>query len=101
VAIVAAGDETRRSFYDGMSLHIRIYDSIDHGGRPVLQGDIAFYLDLAQRANGHVLEIGVRTGRVAVELADGAVDPPPRRGRGKTSMPLSIASNFNRHCLFG
>src|ERR1700740_6517 len=63
----------RRSFYDGTTLHIRIHDSIDHSDRPVLRGDIAFYRNLAQRANGEVLEIGVGTGRVAVELAKAAI----------------------------
>jgi SAM-dependent methyltransferase len=58
-----------RSFYDGTTLHVRIYDSIDHSNRPVLQGDVAFYRDLARRANGEALEIGVGTGRVSVELA--------------------------------
>jgi SAM-dependent methyltransferase len=64
-----AKDDIRRSFYDGTSLHIRIYDSIHHSDRPVLRGDIGFYRGLAQRATGEVLEIGVGTGRVAVELA--------------------------------
>lgn len=63
----------RRSFYDGTSLHIRIYDSINHNDRPVLRGDIAFYRDLARRANGEVLEVGVGTGRVAVELAKAGI----------------------------
>jgi SAM-dependent methyltransferase len=58
-----------RSFYDGATLHVRSYDSINHGDRPVLRGDIAFYRGLGRRANGDVLEIGVGTGRVAVELA--------------------------------
>jgi SAM-dependent methyltransferase len=68
-----AADDARRSFYDGMSLHIRIYDSINHSDRPVLRGDIAFYRNLAQRAKGQVLEVGVGTGRVAVELAKAGI----------------------------
>jgi ubiquinone/menaquinone biosynthesis C-methylase UbiE len=68
-----AADDIPRSFYDGTSLHIRIYDSIHHSDRPVLRGDIAFYRNLAERANGKVLEIGVGTGRVAVELAKAAI----------------------------
>jgi 2-polyprenyl-3-methyl-5-hydroxy-6-metoxy-1,4-benzoquinol methylase len=68
-----AADEVCRSFYDGTTLHLRIYDSIHHSDRPVLRGDLAFYRDLAQRVNGKVLEIGVGTGRVAVELATAAI----------------------------
>jgi ubiquinone/menaquinone biosynthesis C-methylase UbiE len=79
----SAADDIRRSFYDGTSLHIRIYDSIHHSDRPVLRGDIAFYRDLAQRANGDVLEIGVGTGRVAVELA--------KAGLRVTGLDLSAA----------
>jgi hypothetical protein len=44
-----AGDDMRRSFYDGSTLNVRIYDSIDHGSRPVLRGDIAFYRDPTPR----------------------------------------------------
>jgi methylase of polypeptide subunit release factors len=66
----------RRSFYDGSTLNVRIYDSIDHGSRPVLRGDIAFYRDLADRTSGEVLEIGVGTGRVAVELAKAGIRRP-------------------------
>ena len=42
-----AADDIRRSFYDGITLNVRVYDSIHHSGRPVLRGDIAFYRDLA------------------------------------------------------
>ena len=68
-----AGNDKRRSFYDGSTLNVRIYDSIDHGSRPVLRGDIAFYRDLADRTSGEVLEIGVGTGRVAVELVKAGI----------------------------
>jgi SAM-dependent methyltransferase len=63
------GHEMRRSFYDGTTFHVRIYDSINHSDRSVVRGDIAFYRNLAQCANGEVLEVGVGTARVAVELA--------------------------------
>jgi len=68
-----AADDMRRSLYDGTTLHIRIHDSINHSDRPVLRGDIQFYRNLAQRANGEVLEVGVGTGRVAVELAKAGI----------------------------
>ena len=63
----------RRTLYDGTTLHIRIHDSVNHSDRPVLRGDIQFYRNLAQRANGEVLEVGVGTGRVAVELAKAGI----------------------------
>lgn len=71
----------QRPFYDGATLHVRSYDSINCDDRPALRGDISFYLDLARRAGGDVLEIGVGTGRVALELA--------REGIGVTGLDLS------------
>jgi SAM-dependent methyltransferase len=68
-----AENEICRSFYGGTTLHVRTYDSIDHSDRPVLRGDIAFYRDLANRVRGQVLEVGVGTGRVAVELAKAGI----------------------------
>lgn len=63
----------RRPFYDGATLHVRSYNSINSGDRPVTRGDAGFYLDLARRAGGEVLEIGVGTGRVALQLAAAGV----------------------------
>jgi SAM-dependent methyltransferase len=63
----------RRPFYAGATLHVRSYDSINSGDRPVTHGDAAFYLDLARRSGGEVLEIGVGTGRVALQLAAAGV----------------------------
>jgi ubiquinone/menaquinone biosynthesis C-methylase UbiE len=57
----------------GATLHVRSYDSINSSDRPVLRGDISFYLDLAHYAVGDVLEIGVGTGRVALELAKAGI----------------------------
>jgi SAM-dependent methyltransferase len=48
-------------------------DSVNGGDHPALQGDIAFHFDLARRAGGEALEIGVGTGRVAVELAKAGI----------------------------
>jgi hypothetical protein len=56
------------SIYDGATLHVRSYDS-----RPVLSGDAQFYLGLARRAGGGVLEIGVGSGRIALQLVDAEV----------------------------
>src|SRR6266436_6637316 len=66
-------DDMRRAFYAGATLHVRSYDSINNSDRPVLQGDISFYLDLANHAGGDVLEIGVGTGRAALELAKAGI----------------------------
>jgi SAM-dependent methyltransferase len=63
----------RRPFYAGATLHVRSYDSINAGDRPVTRGDAGFYLDLARRSGGEVLEIGVGTGRVALQLAAAGV----------------------------
>jgi SAM-dependent methyltransferase len=46
---------------------------IGRGDHPALLGDIAFYFDLARGAGGEALEIGVGTGRVAVELAKAGI----------------------------
>src|SRR6516164_488933 len=62
-------NDGRRPFYGGPTLHVRSYDAINSGDRPVVRGDISFYLDLARRTGGEVLEIGVGTRRVALELA--------------------------------
>jgi hypothetical protein len=47
----------------GATLHVRSYDTINRSDRPVLGGDISFYLDLARRAGRDVLEVGIGTGR--------------------------------------
>lgn len=60
---------TPRSYYDSGSLHIDSYDSIYEPLPDALQGDIAFYAELAARGGGPVLEIGCGTGRVALALA--------------------------------
>ena len=60
-------------FYGGATLHVRSYDSINPGDGPVIRGDAPFYLDLARRVGGEVLEIGVGTGRVALQLARAGV----------------------------
>jgi SAM-dependent methyltransferase len=70
---VEAENKPRRPFYDGATLHVRTYDSINTGNRLVVRDDASFYRDLARRAGGEVLEIGVGTGRVALELAQAGV----------------------------
>jgi SAM-dependent methyltransferase len=62
-------DWPRRPFYSGATLHVRSYDAVNTGDGPAIRGDAAFYLDLARRTGGEVLEVAVGTGRVAVQLA--------------------------------
>ena len=62
------GNEAPRPFYQDATLHVRSYDSIHNDERAVIRGDALFYRDLARRAGGDVLEIGVGTGRVALQL---------------------------------
>jgi ubiquinone/menaquinone biosynthesis C-methylase UbiE len=64
---------TGRGFYDGATLHVRSYDSM-HDGRSVIDGDVAFYLALARRAGGKVLEVGIGSGRVGVSLAQAGIE---------------------------
>jgi SAM-dependent methyltransferase len=66
-------NEPRAPFYGGATLHVRSYDSVNTGDRPVIQGDGLFCLDLARRSGGEVLEIGVGTGRVALQLAEAGI----------------------------
>jgi SAM-dependent methyltransferase len=75
-------------FYDGATLHVRGYDSINTE-RAVHQGDVDFYGDLARRAGGEVLEIGVGTGRVALSLAASGL---PVTGLDASSAMLAIAA---------
>jgi ubiquinone/menaquinone biosynthesis C-methylase UbiE len=59
----------RLPVYAGRTLHVRSYDSVNTGERLVIRGDANFYLDLARRTGEDVLEIGVGTGRVALQMA--------------------------------
>ncbi len=63
----------RPTLYAGRTLHVRSYDSMNSDDRPVIRGDAKFYLDLARRAGGEVLEIGVGTGRAALQMAAAGV----------------------------
>ena len=60
-------------FYEGATLHVRSYDSMQEG-RSVIDGDVEFYLGLARRTGGKVLEVGIGTGRVGVRLAQAGMD---------------------------
>jgi SAM-dependent methyltransferase len=63
----------RLQLYAGRTLHVRSYDTMNSGERPVVRGDASFYLGLARRVGGEVLEIGVGTGRVALQMAAAGV----------------------------
>lgn len=85
----AHADGTRRPFYDGATLHVRCYDSIHAGNGPAVQGDVRFYLDLARRSGGDVLEIGVGTGRVALRLVEAGIQVA---GLDSSAAMLAIAA---------
>jgi SAM-dependent methyltransferase len=63
------------AFYDA---HPRVYDAAVAGHDDPDQGDatggVAFYRDLAARADGPALEVGVGTGRVYLELLAAGLD---------------------------
>jgi len=61
-------------FYGRDSLNVESYDSQAAGVHPALGGDVKFYIDLAGRAGGPVLDIGGGTGRVAWPLAEAGFD---------------------------
>jgi SAM-dependent methyltransferase len=81
--------EPRQSFYGGTTLHVRSYDSMNNSNRPVIRGDGNFYLDLAGRSGGAVLEIGVGTGRVALQLVEAGIQVT---GLDASAAMLAIAS---------
>jgi ubiquinone/menaquinone biosynthesis C-methylase UbiE len=85
----AIGNHSPRAFYEGPTLHVRGYDSINNDTRPVVRNDTLFYRDLARRAGGEVLEIGVGTGRVALRLAEAGLHVT---GLDASSAMLSIAA---------
>ncbi|WP_374569705.1 class I SAM-dependent methyltransferase [Phenylobacterium sp.] len=68
------------AFYDG-GLSVATYDLFAAGG--ALEGDVAFYLSLAERTGGPVLELGAGSGRVLLALA--------RAGLKMTGVDLSAA----------
>jgi len=57
------------AYYTSHGLAVESYDARALG-QPPIEGDVAFYSNLAQRANGPVLELGAGTGRVAWALAE-------------------------------
>jgi SAM-dependent methyltransferase len=89
LAGVSVDLEKRRSFY-GATLHVRSYDSRGPVSVGQVEGDIEFYLSLAQRGAGSVLEIGVGTGRVALKLVEAGISVT---GLDASSTMLAIASN--------
>lgn len=63
-----------RVFYGRDSLNVESYDAQAASVRPVLTGDVEFYVDLARRWGGPVLDLGGGTGRVAWPLAEAGFD---------------------------
>jgi SAM-dependent methyltransferase len=53
----------------GYDQYAFVADLYDHVGAYATRGDVAFYVDAAERAGGPVLEIGCGTGRVLIPCA--------------------------------
>ena len=68
----AGGSPEPRAFYSDDTVSTETYDvrAALHIAGTVMEGDVEFYLDLARRTGGPVLDIGSGTGRIAVPLAE-------------------------------
>ena len=62
------------AFYASTSLNVLSYDGQADAANPALAGDVEFYLEMAGRSGGPVLDIGSGTGRVAWPLAEAGFD---------------------------
>ncbi|MGI9485656.1 MAG: class I SAM-dependent methyltransferase [Geminicoccaceae bacterium] len=62
-----------RDFYDS-DLVVATYDLLTEQANQQISGDVAFYLDCAERFGSPVLELGVGTGRIAGALAKAGHD---------------------------
>jgi ubiquinone/menaquinone biosynthesis C-methylase UbiE len=62
-----------RFYEDVNSLFVRAYDAFYVGGAPI-GGDVAFYERLARDTGGGVLELACGTGRIALALAEAALE---------------------------
>ena len=71
-------------------MHVRSYDSRSVVSVGTAEGDIEFYLGLAHRAAGRVLEAGVGTGRVALQLVEAGICVT---GLDASAAMLAIASD--------
>ena len=58
-----------KDFYDS-DLIVATYDLLTEQANQQISGNVAFYLNCAQRFGGPILELGVGTGRIAWALAD-------------------------------
>ena len=64
--------EATSRFYEASNLNVETYDARhppSMAGTPV-EGDVAFFVELASSTPGPILELGCGTGRVAIALAD-------------------------------
>jgi SAM-dependent methyltransferase len=66
---------TRSTVYDPGSPGAVFYDPFHLPGRvPQIEGDIRFYVAMARRARGPVLELACGTGRVTIPIARAGID---------------------------
>jgi 2-polyprenyl-3-methyl-5-hydroxy-6-metoxy-1,4-benzoquinol methylase len=92
--VVMSGEST---FYARESLNVESYDSQAKAVHAVLAGDVEFYLDLARRSGGPVLDLGGGTGRVAWPLAESGFEvtsldlSAPMLARSETKRALAAA----------
>ena len=61
-------------FYEGTnSLFVEAYDALNRPDRSQVAGDVDFYMGLAERCAGAVLEVACGTGRVTLPLAEAGI----------------------------
>ncbi|MCE9581084.1 MAG: class I SAM-dependent methyltransferase [Planctomycetes bacterium] len=66
---------TRTTIYEAGSAGAEFYDLFHLPGKvPPITGDVAFYVRMARRARGPVLELACGTGRVTIPIAKAGVD---------------------------
>jgi SAM-dependent methyltransferase len=97
---------TPPAFYERASLNVETYDVRTEAELPLqpdLAGDVAFYLDLAARSGGPVLELGCGTGRVSWPLAAAGLEvvgldlSPAMLGRAeakRASVPAEVSNRI-------
>jgi SAM-dependent methyltransferase len=100
------GTPEPRAFYEADSLSTEIYDARSATIIPAtpVDGDVAFYRQLARETGGPILDVGCGTGRVAIPLANDGhevvgvdLSAPMLRGaeRARATMPAEAAARVS------